>query len=140
MINVRASFNRRIVELADAGVAVLTQPTQGWEDPCYRVEWLDAEVPRGSFRARNVRVHVRGTLGEIEAEGRMARLLEALGLKHARSVAVVDLYDYATSSSDPALVGTFKLERNLRGVSVIAPPEASPTLRHLVANLVVVYQ
>lgn len=140
MINVRASMNRRVVELADEGVAVLTQRSQGWVDPCYRVEWLDAEVPRGSFKARNVRVHVRGIMGEIDAEARMARLLEALGLKHARSVASADLYDYATSPSDPTKVGTFAIERSPRGVSDLSSPEASPTLRHLVLNLVVVYQ
>lgn len=147
MINVRSSFNRRITELADSGVPVLTEPHQPWTDPCYRVEYLDAEVPRGSARFfRNVRVHVRGSLkadgshaGTYDLEARARRLLRALGLTLPASVAVADLYDYATSPTAPAKVGTFQIERSLRGVSVISPPTDNPQVRHMVVNLVLVY-
>lgn len=140
MINHRASFNRRIVELADAGVPVLTEPSGVWKDPCYRVEWLDAMLPRGAgLWARNVRVHVRGTGGTFETEARLERLMTGLGLVARGSVATVDLYDYTTTPSNPPKIGTFKVERSSRGVSVIPPPSDSPDMRHLVLNLVIVH-
>lgn len=139
MINVRASLNRLVTAIADPGVPVLCEPNQDWVDPCYRVEFLDAELPRGSFLQRNARIHVRGTMGTIEAEARMRRLLDGLGLKTTRSVAAADLYDYAANQDDPAQVGTFKIERSPRGVSVITTQD-NPTMRHLVVSLVVVYQ
>lgn len=140
MINPRASFNRRIVALADAGVPVLTEPSQPWQDPCYRVEWLDAMLPRGAgLWARNVRIHVRGTGGTYALEARLERLLTGLGLVHRGAVAPVDLYDYATSLADPPKIGVIKVERSPRGVSIIPPPDGSPELRHLVLNLIIVH-
>lgn len=140
MINPRASFNRRIVELADLGVPVLAEPSQPWQDPCYRIEWMDAMLPRGAgLWARNVRIHVRGTDGTYALEGRLERLAAGLGLKARGSVAPVDLYDYAASPSNPPKIGVIKVERSPRGVSIIPPPDGSPDLRHLVLNLIIVH-
>lgn len=140
MINPRTSFNRRIVELADPGVSVLTEPSQAWQDPCYRIEVSDAMLPRGAgLWARNVRVHVRGTDGTYALEARLGRLAAGLGLKTRGSVAVVDLYDYAASPTNAPKIGVLKVERSPRGVSIIPPPDGSPDLRHLVLNLIIVH-
>lgn len=140
MINPRVSLNRRIVELADPGVPVLTEPSQAWQDPCYRIEWMDAMLPRGAgLWARNVRIHVRGSQGTFALEARLQRLLNGLGLKTRGSVAPVPLYDYASNPTTPAQAGVFAVERSPRGVSIIPPPDGSPDLRHLVLNLTIVH-
>lgn len=149
MLNVRASFQRLVDVVRDLNVPLLTEPTQPEKVPCYRIQWLTAEVPRGAnFFARNVLVHLVGSSskdvspreGIYEIELRGERLLNGLRLGHAGSIAVHPLYDYATSSSSPAQSGTFIVERSAKGIDVYPPSEADPGRRHLVLSLVLVYQ
>ena len=141
MTNVRASVNMAIAALVTDGTPVLTQPHQTWDDPCFRLEWGDAEVPRGAgFLARNLRVHFRGTTGERDAELKMRAIIRGLGLVNPLSVATVQLYDYASSTTSTTPAGVAKVERSLRGVSNITPGDDSPNMRHLVFNAVIVYQ
>jgi hypothetical protein len=70
----------------------------------------------------------------------MNRLLSGLGLGNQASIAAHPLFDYASNPSSPPQRGTFTVERSGRGVDVVPAPADDPTLRHLVLNLVVVYQ
>jgi hypothetical protein len=141
MNNVRASFNKLVATLTDSGVPVIAEPSKPWQDPCYRIEWLDAEVPRGVYLAtRNVRVHIRQSDSTANADARMDRLIRALGLGNQASLTPSNLYDYTSSPTSPPLIGTFQIERSPRGVTVLPPPIENPQIRHLVLNLVVVYR
>ena len=149
MLNVRASFHRLLDSIREMNVPLLTETTQPEKLPCYRVQWLSAEVPRGAnFFARNVLIHLVGSSskdvspreGTYEIEMRAERLLTALRLGHAGSLAIHPLYDYAASSSNPALSGTFLVERSAKGIDVYPPSAADPGRRHLVVSLVLVYQ
>lgn len=140
LVNARASFNHLVAGIADAGVPVLFEPHQAWLKTCYRIEWLDAEVPRGfNEAARNVRVHVQGP-GTLDQETRIERLVAGLKLPaNEAGLAVHPLYDYKTDPQAPPVVGSFRVERSAAGLKVVDPTIADPTLRHLILSLVIVY-
>lgn len=137
--NARASLNKLVASLADEGVPVLTQARQPWRKECYRVEWLDAEVPRGANRfARNVRIHVQGH-GELDQELRLQRMIDGLQLGDEATIAAHTLYNYAADQVAPAAVGSYHVERSAQGMRVMPATLPDPELYRLAITLVVVY-
>lgn len=139
--NARASFNRAIGNVADAGIPILYEPHQPWLRECYRVEWMDVAVPRDRFyEARNVRIHVQGT-GTLDQELRLERLVEQLGLpRNNAGIAALPIYDYKTDPANPAAIGVLTVERSAVGATFAPATVADPTLRRIVFPLVVVYR
>lgn len=139
--NIRASFNKLVASVADAGVPVLFEEHEPWKAPCYRVEWIASDIPRDATRfQRLVRVHVRDT-STAAAEDRIDRLLDALGLGNNLTLTPQPVYDWRgyPQGNPPPQIGTYLIERSARGVDEVPNSPAEPAVSHRIATLVVVY-